>query len=204
MKKFAVLLLALCLSAGLLQAKDPAPGLTLTTLSGKKLQVHGTTNGLDIDKYKGKIVFLEFWGTHCPPCLMSIPHYIELTKKYGDRLAILAVEVQDTPAPVLKKFVQTHGINYDVVDYRTGQPLVAYISQRTGWKGSIPFLTIFDDRGNYVTSQVGLLPQEALEGVIKTLEKMAAKRKSAPAASVSGKKTAVPTEASGSESNRSK
>jgi hypothetical protein len=127
-----------------------------------------------------------------------------LTKKYGDRLAILAVEVQATPAPVLKKFVETHGINYDVVDYRTGGPLVDYISQRTGWKGSIPFLIIFDDQGNFVTSQVGLLPQEALEGVIKTLEKIAAKRKNAPAASKSGKKASVSAEASGSEANRSR
>ena len=199
MKKIGILLLTLLFSVALLQAKEPAPGLTLTTLTGKKLLVRGTANGLEIDKYKGKIVFLEFWGTHCPPCLISIPHYIELSKKYGDRLAILAVEVQDTPAPALKKFVKTHGINYDVIDYREGQPLVDYIGQRTGWQGSIPFLAIFDGRGEYVTSQVGLLPQETLEGVIKTLEKMAAKRKNAPAVT-NDKKQATPA----AETNRSK
>ncbi len=202
MKKFGILFFTILLFAGLLQAKEPAPGLTLTTLSGKKLLIRGTANGLEIDKYKGKILFLEFWGTHCPPCLISIPHYIELSKKYGDRLAILAVEVQDTPAPALKKFVESHGINYDVIAYREGQPLVDYIGQRTGWQGSIPFLAIFDDRGEYVTSQVGLLPQAALEGVIKTLEKMAAKRKNTPA--VTGKKKATPAAAATVETNRSK
>ena len=198
MKKIGILLLALLFSTALLQAKEPDPGLTLTTLTGKKLRVRGTANGLAIDKYKGKIVFLEFWGTHCPPCLISIPHYIELSKQYGDRLAILAVEVQDTPVPALKKFVENHGINYDVIDYREGQPLVDYIGQRTGWRGSIPFLAIFDGRGEYVTSQVGLLPQETLEGVIKTLEKMAAEQKNAPA--VTDKKQATPA----AETNRSK
>ena len=77
-----------------------------------------------------------------------------------------------------------------------------YIGQRTGWQGSIPFLAIFDDRGEYVTSQVGLLPQEALEGVIKTLEKMAAKRKNAPA--VTETKKATPAAAATVETNHSK
>jgi len=205
MKKIAVSLLTLFLCATLLQAKAPASGLTLTTVTGKKLHIRGTSNGLEIDKYKGKILFLEFWGTHCPPCLMSVPHYIDLTKKYGKKLAVLAVEVQDTPASVLKKFIKTHGVNYDVIDYRTGLPLVNYITQRTGWKGSIPFLVIFDDRGEYVTSQVGLLPQEALEGVIKTLEKIAAKRKKAPALSGERNATAVtPAAHTTQEANRSK
>ncbi|WP_292657024.1 TlpA disulfide reductase family protein [Nitratifractor sp.] len=184
MKKIGMVFLALFLFALQLSAKEAGGnGLTLTTINGKKLHFQGTTNGLQIDRYKGKIVFLEFWGTHCPPCLMSVPHYIELTKKYGDKLAVVAVEVQDTPAPVLKKFAKSHGVNYDVIDYRTGMPLVNYISQRTKWSGSIPFLTIFDQQGNFVTAQVGLLPQDALEGVIKTLEKIEAKRKKAPATS---------------------
>jgi len=164
-----------------LQAQEPAgeaATITLTTVTGKKLHIHGTENGLDIQEYRGKIVFLEFWGTQCPPCLMSIPHYIELTKKYKGKLAVLAVEVQSTiPKAALKNFVERHKINYDVVDYHTGQALVQYISQRTQWHGSIPFLVIFGPDGNYVTSQVGMLPQEALEGVIKKLAKMEQKGK---------------------------
>jgi len=152
-------------------AKDSS-GLTLITLAGKKLHIKGTQNGLQIKEYQGKILFLEFWGTHCPPCLISIPHYIELKKKYKDRLAILAIEVQDTPTSMLKEFIKKHQINYDIIDYRSGISLVNYISQRTQWRGSIPFLLIFDTKGNYVTSQVGLLPQEALDGVIDTLTKM--------------------------------
>ncbi|ADV45652.1 TlpA family protein disulfide reductase [Nitratifractor salsuginis] len=175
MRRFFTAFLFFVIGAALLQAQEPAKqdkGLTLTTVTGKRLHIKGTENGLDIREYRGKILFLEFWGTHCPPCLMSIPHYIDLSKKYKGKLAVLAIEVQDTPADLLKSFVTKHKINYDVVDYRTGMPLVNYISRRAQWRGSIPFLLIFNSKGEYVTSQVGLLPEETLEGVIKTLEKM--------------------------------
>jgi len=50
---------------------------------------------MEIPSYKGKVVMMEFWGTHCPPCRASIPHYINLMKKYGKSVALLAIEVQD-------------------------------------------------------------------------------------------------------------
>jgi thiol-disulfide isomerase/thioredoxin len=176
MHKIFVAFLLPFLASFLLQAQEPAKQaetITITTVTGKKLHIRGTKNGLDIQEYRGKILFLEFWGTQCPPCLMSIPHYIELKKKYKDKLAVLAVEVQsEMPREMLRQFVKRHKINYDVVDFRSGRLLYEYIRMRTGWRGSIPFLMIFNSQGRFVTSQVGLLPQEALEGVIKALIKI--------------------------------
>lgn len=193
MKKILIVFVSLLFST-LLSAqelKNTPSGLDLTTVTGKKLHIVGLSNGISIDQYKGKIVFLEFWGTHCPPCLMSIPHYIDLTKKYGEKIAILAIEVQNTPADQLKAFVEQHKINYDVVDYKTGAPLVAYISQRTRWNNSIPYLLIFNQKGEFLTSQVGLIPEEALEGVIKKISQISEANKS---------NSTTPS----SESNRSK
>ncbi len=177
MRKFFLLFSVLFFSTFLVaqEAKQKPTGLEFTTVLGKKLNIRGLKNGLDIKQYKGKIVFLEFWGRECPPCLMSIPHYIDLTKKYKDKIAILAIEVQNTPADILKDFVQKHKINYDIVDYKTGAPLVNYISQRTRWNNSIPYLLIFNEKGEFVTSQVGLIPEEALEGVIKKIHQIDSK-----------------------------
>ena len=47
---------------------------------------------------------------------------------------------------------------------------------RSGWKGSIPYLVILDQEGNFVTGQTGMLPQDALEGVIKELDKIYKKK----------------------------
>ncbi len=165
MKKLYTLLTILLLTMGSIHAADNT--ITLTTLTGKKIHIVGTEKGFTIPEYKGKIMFVEFWGTHCPPCLMSIPHYIELQEKYKDQMAMLAVEVQNTPKEKLRAFAQAKGMNYDVVTYRDGYSFVEYITQRAGWTGSIPLLLILDQEGVVQIVQPGLIPQENLEKVIQ-------------------------------------
>ncbi len=168
MKKILIgLTILMIATTGMISAADDS--IKIQTLEGKTIHIKGTENGFTIPEYKGKIVFAEFWGTRCPPCIISIPHYIELQDKYKDDLAILAVEVQDKPKDALKKFVKDKGMNYDVVSYRDGMEFVEYISQRAGWSGSIPFLVILDQKGVVQIVQPGLIAQEKLETVIKDL-----------------------------------
>ena len=144
-------------------------GFVIPTIGDKEIHIKGTTDGLDIKEYKGKVTFIEFWGTHCPPCLMSIPHYIKLTKKYKDKFAMLAIEVQSTPKDRLKSFAIAKGINYDVAPHSEAGNFVDYIAQRAQWKGSIPFLLILDPSGRVVTMQLGLLDENALGQLIEKL-----------------------------------
>ena len=168
MKKFLILFVTVGLFISSLSGAD-VDVITLKTIDGKTLHLEGTPDGLKVKEYKGKVLFLEFWGTRCPPCKMSIPHYIDLMKKYKDKLAMVAVEVQATPKDRLKKFVESHKINYDVVAHSDAGGFVDYIAQRAQWRGAIPFLLIFDRSGRVVTMQEGMLREEALEGIIKTL-----------------------------------
>ncbi len=168
MKKIIVAFLALIAISSLAQAAD-SKYIKLPTLNGKTIHIKGTDGGLEIPEYKGKVVFLEFWGTHCPPCLASIPHYVDMIKKYKGKLAMLGIEVQNTPKARLKSFVKAKGINYDVVAYEDAGYFVDYIANRADWKGSIPFLLILDPDGQVVTMQVGMLPQNVLEKVLNDI-----------------------------------
>ncbi len=165
MKKILIALLAMALAGNLAQAAED-DYVKLTTIKGKTIHIKGTDNGLEIPEYKGKVVFLEFWGTHCPPCLASIPHYVDMIKKYKGKLAMLGIEVQNTPKIRLKAFADEKKINYDVVAYQDAGYFVDYIAKRAGWRGSIPFLLILDPKGNVITMQVGMLPQNVLEKVV--------------------------------------
>jgi len=71
-----------------------APQMSITDIKGVTHQITGTEQGLKIKGLEGKIVFLEFFGHKCPPCLKSIPHLIKLQEKHKDKLAIIAIEVQ--------------------------------------------------------------------------------------------------------------
>ena len=168
MKKILISLMALMMATtSILSAADDS--MQVQTIEDKTIHIKGTENGFTIPEYKGKIVFAEFWGTHCPPCLMSIPHYVELQAKYKDDLAILGVEVQGTKKDTLKTFVKNKGINYDVVSYADGIEFVEYVTQRAGWTGAIPFTVILDPKGDVQIVQAGMIAQEQLEKVIEDL-----------------------------------
>jgi len=145
--------------------------LAVTTIEGKKLNIIGTEDGLLIPEYKGKIIFLEFFGHRCPPCLKSISHYKALQAKYKKRLAIVAVEVQGLGNSELKSFVTKKGINYDVIAQEKAGSLVPYIAKRAEWQGAIPFLVVLDGKGSVQLVQAGMLPESALENLITKLSK---------------------------------
>ena len=143
--------------------------MSMTDVTGKTYKVTGTQKGLDIEGLKGKVVFLEFFGHKCPPCLASIPHLIKLQKKHKDKLAIVAIEVQGYTDSQVKGFVKEKGMNYITVAEEKAPELVNYISQRAQWKGSIPFMVALDTKGDVQFVQAGMIPEESLEELIAEL-----------------------------------
>jgi len=134
--------------------------------ANKTLTVTEAKNGLVFKDFKGKVVLLEFWGTHCPPCLMSIPHYKKITNEYKDKVAMVAIEVQSTPREQLKKFVESKGINYYVGTLKENGYFVDYVAKRAGWRGAIPFLIILDTNGNVIDMKRGFASEEYVKSVI--------------------------------------
>lgn len=54
---------------------------------GKPLKIVSTTvagKPLDLEKFKGKVVMIDFWATWCPPCMAELPKVVETYKKYHD------------------------------------------------------------------------------------------------------------------------
>jgi len=164
-KKFslAALLLLSLLTVSQAQSAIQYPTMKITDISGKSYIVKGADNGLDIEGMKGKVIFLEFFGHNCPPCLASIPHLINLQKKYKEKLAVIAIEVQGYTTDQLREFAKRKGINYIAVSDRDAGMLVDYIAQRAQWRGSIPFFVAMDTTGNVQFVQTGMIPEHVLE-----------------------------------------
>ncbi|CAM2065168.1 TlpA family protein disulfide reductase [Sulfidibacter corallicola] len=85
-----------------------APDLKLTTLTGERW--HPET-------YRGKWVFIDFWGTWCGPCRKEIPQlkafYQKLTEEANGRATFIAIAMRDQEK-TLRRFVQKNGLEYPV------------------------------------------------------------------------------------------
>jgi len=77
------------------------------------------------ERFDGKVVFVDLWGTWCPPCVGEIPTLVDLQHRFeDDGLVIVAIafESEDEETELrrerLRSFVEQNGINYLVLDGR--------------------------------------------------------------------------------------
>jgi thiol-disulfide isomerase/thioredoxin len=46
---------------------------------------------LSLGSLKGKLVILDFWNTHCGPCVAAMPKLDSIQKEYGDKIQIITI-----------------------------------------------------------------------------------------------------------------
>jgi thiol-disulfide isomerase/thioredoxin len=75
-----------------------------------------------LSDHEGQIVLLNFWGTWCPPCLIEIPHLIEVQERLADLGGtVIGPAVDSGTGEDVLRFARENGINYPVwlSDYDT-------------------------------------------------------------------------------------
>ena len=82
-------------------------------LVGKKLEIVGKTldgDDFNLEKYKGKVVLVDFWATWCPPCVAEVPNIKAAYEKYH-KLGFEVVGISsDRDREDLEKFVREREI----------------------------------------------------------------------------------------------
>ena len=68
---------------------------------------------LTLQGLRGKIVVVEFWATWCPPCRKSIPHLIEIYKKFSGQ-GVVIMGLSDEPKAKVEPFAKEMGMIYPV------------------------------------------------------------------------------------------
>jgi len=144
---------------------------TLTDTDGQQIHISHTEGGLNFQEHQGKAIFLVLFGHMCPPCNAEIPEFIELTKKYKDTLAVVAIEAQRYSMENLRDFKAKKNINYSLIPGKDNDEFIGYIAQRARWSGQIPFLIALDKNGDVQDMESGFASKEKLEGLILKLTK---------------------------------
>ena len=129
---------------------------------------YGKTHKLS--DYKGKVVFLNFWATWCPPCKMEMPDIQKIYEKYekqGEKsevvvLSVAAPNTQDEKdIDGIKAFLEENGYTYPVLMDDGGYTFGAYRIS------SLPTTFMIDKEGNVFGYVQGGLTQEAMESIIE-------------------------------------
>lgn len=111
------------------------------------------------DYAKGKVLFLNFWATWCPPCRREIPDIVELSREMASDVVVVGISLDDGVDAKTKvtKFATDKGITY--INIVLGQQLhtksIAEAYSIIAPINAIPTTLIFDRQGNHKQTIIG-------------------------------------------------
>jgi len=130
--------------------KDRAVNFSWKNEKGKKINFAEYT--------KGKVVFLNFWGTWCPPCRREIPDIVSIGNDLKDKDFVIigvAMERGSKPEKKLAAFMEANEMNYH--NFLANSELKAAY----GGISAVPTTFIIDKKGKIVEQIVGMRSKEA-------------------------------------------
>ena len=87
-----------------MRSRKPAP-MTLILAAGGDL--------LDLGRFRGKVVLLNFWATWCTPCIRELPAVDRLQSTLGGQgLEVVALSIDDTGIDAPASFARRLGLTH--------------------------------------------------------------------------------------------
>ncbi|OAS87442.1 MULTISPECIES: thiol-disulfide oxidoreductase ResA [Metabacillus] len=132
-----------------------APDFVLTDLEGKQHQ---------LSDYKGKGVFLNFWGTWCEPCEREMPYMDNQYEYYKTQgVEVLAVNIAESNVAV-QSFVDKHDLSFPVILDKDRQVLDAY------GVGPLPTTFLINPEGEVVHITSGSLTERMVRDFMEQIK----------------------------------
>jgi len=102
----ALVFVAMAMNGGArpLEVGTAAPELHLLSYDGKSW---------DLERFAGKPIIVNFWGTWCPPCLQELPHFAKAARAYEGKVVFVGAAV-NSPAEDVFRVIRRFGIDYPI------------------------------------------------------------------------------------------
>lgn len=103
----------------------------------------------DLGNLKGKVIFLNFWATWCPPCLAEMPGVNKLYEEFKDDQNVVFI-LADADGNLVKsqKFMDKR--HYRMPVYAVDSAIPAQL-----FKGALPTTVVFDKMGRISYNEAG-------------------------------------------------
>jgi thiol-disulfide isomerase/thioredoxin len=83
-----------------------------------------TGKTLDVKSLKGKVIFLNFWATWCPPCIAEMPDVNELYSRMDSKKVEFLMISVDEDFEKAKHFVRKRGYSFRIYSPASGIPKI--------------------------------------------------------------------------------
>lgn len=119
-----------------------------------------------LENYKGKVIFLNFWATWCPPCKKEMPDIESIYKEYGEnKKDVVILGVNSEKENGVKKFLKDKGYTFPTVIDENSEVMRKYFIQ------AFPTSFVIDKEGNVYGYVMGGLTKEQIKQVIEEVLK---------------------------------
>ncbi|MCM3762938.1 thiol-disulfide oxidoreductase ResA [Alkalihalobacillus oceani] len=137
------------------KAGEGSVNFVLTDLNGERIE---------LEDWKGKGVFLNFWGTYCPPCVKEMPVMEELYDEYrAQGVEILAVNAAE-PELTVQRFVDRYSLTFPIAIDKGRNVIDAYgISP-------LPTTVLIDEHGTIVHVHQGGMTEEMVRDFMERIK----------------------------------
>lgn len=131
-----------------------APDFTLENLDGESVQ---------LDQFRGKVVFLNFWSTLCVPCREEMPLLKEFAREQSAGAVVLGVNLDD-PRDQVARFVEQEDLNFPVLLDTGGAVAREYCIR------AYPTTIVINPTGKIVAIHIGILDSPNLLNYMRQAE----------------------------------
>lgn len=104
---------------------------------------------VNLSSLKGKVIFLNFWATWCPPCIAEMPGIDKLYKSFSNREDIVFLMVDaDGDLSTSQAFMEAHNYGFPLYAANPGTSSGLFT-------GTLPSTIIINKKGNIVFRETG-------------------------------------------------
>lgn len=101
-----------------------------------------------LEEFKGKVIFLNFWATWCPPCVAEMPSIDKLHEEMGNDVAFVLLSFDDDFVKA-KDFDKRKGYNLPI--YAPASSIPAMLKS-----SALPTTYVIDKKGNIALTHKGM------------------------------------------------
>jgi peroxiredoxin len=134
---------------------EQAPDFALVDMQGNKHQ---------LSEYRGQGVFLNFWGTWCPPCKKEMPYINNQYHQYKDKgVQVLTVDIQESKLAV-NQFADRLKLDFPIMIDTDKEVMNTYGID------PLPATFLIDKNGKVVKYYTGELTEEKIREFMEKIK----------------------------------